>query len=138
MKTEFYEALKNIKGDNKKRSLTIATGKASFDFISSLTYDIMKVMPYTRIDVFPIENNFFGRLITVSGLMTGIDIIENLKGRTLGKYLLVPENCLRDDIKTRFLDDLDISDVERELNVKLIVSSDNGAEFLHRIIDLED
>ncbi len=138
MKTEFYEALENIKSDNKKRSITIATGKASFDFIYSFACDIMKIMPNTEINVFAIENNYFGKTITVSGLMTGIDIIEGLRDKIRGKFLLVPENCLRDDIKTRFLDDLDIADVEKELNVKLVVTSDNGAEFLRQIVDLED
>lgn len=137
MKTEFYEALESIKSDDKKRTITIATGKASFDFIYSLACDIMKIMPNTVIDVKPIENNFFGTTITVSGLMTGSDIIAQLKG-IKSKYLLVPENCLRDDIKTRFLDDVDIADVERELGVRLVVTSDNGAEFLHQITDLED
>lgn len=138
MRCEFDEAFGNIKGDNKKRTLSIATGMASFDFISSLACDIMKIMAETHIDVYAIENNFFGTTITVSGLMTGTDIIEQLKGRELGKYLLVPENALRDDNKTRFLDDVDIMQIEEELNVKLVISSNNGAEFLQQIIDLED
>jgi putative radical SAM enzyme (TIGR03279 family) len=138
MQTEFNEELAETKSDNKKRNITIATGKASFSFISSLACDIMKRMANTHIDVYAIENNFFGTTITVSGLMTGSDIIANLKDKRLGKYLLVPENALRDDIKTRFLDDVDISDVESALGVELVVSSDNGAEFLRQIIDLED
>ena len=52
--------------------------------------------------------------------------------------LLVPENALRADVETLFLDDTDIADVEKALGVELVVSSDNGAEFLRRIIDLED
>lgn len=138
MKTEFYDELAKTKADNKKRSITIATGKASFDFIYSLACDIMKIMPNTYIDVVAIENNFFGKTITVSGLMTGTDIIAALKNRQRGKFLLVPENCLRDDIKTRFLDDMDIADVERELDIRVFVTSDNGAEFLRQILDLED
>lgn len=138
MKTEFDEALGSIEKDNKKRTISIATGKISFNFISSLACDIMKVMANTHIDVYAIENNFFGTTITVSGLMTGTDIIEQLKDKELGNYLLVPENALRDDNKTRFLDDVDISQIEEELNVKLIVSSNNGAEFLKQIADLED
>ena len=138
MKTEFYEAFADIVPDTNKRSITIATGKASFDFISSLACDIMDKMEGTVIDVAAIENNFFGTTITVSGLMTGSDIIAQLKDRELGKYLLVPENALRDDVKTLFLDDVDIADIERELGVKVVVTSSNGAEFLQQIIDLED
>jgi putative radical SAM enzyme (TIGR03279 family) len=138
MRTEFNEELAKTQSDSKKRSITIATGKASFSFISSLACDIMKRMTNTHIDVYAIENNFFGTTITVSGLMTGSDIIANLKDKSLGKYLLVPENALRDDIKTRFLDDVDIADVEAALGVELVVTSDNGAEFLRQIIDLED
>lgn len=138
MRTEFYEELALTCQDRKKRTITIATGKASFNFIYSLCCDIMKKMSGTAIDVVAIDNNFFGTTITVSGLLTGTDIIAQLKGKIKSKYLLVPENCLRDDVKTRFLDDADIADVEQELGVKLVVASDNGAEFLRQIIDLED
>jgi NifB/MoaA-like Fe-S oxidoreductase len=95
-------------------------------------------MPNTSIDVFAIENNFFGTTITVSGLMTGTDIIAQLKGKRLGRYLLLPENAIRDDNKTRLLDDVDIADIERELNVEVVVTSNNGAVFYGQILDLED
>lgn len=138
MKTEFYNAFSDIVPDTNKRSITIVTGKASFDFISSVACDIMDKMGGTVINVIAIENNFFGSTITVSGLMTGSDIIAQLKGKEIGRYLLVPENALRDDVKTLFLDDVDIADIERELGVKVVVTPSNGAEFLQQIIDLED
>jgi putative radical SAM enzyme (TIGR03279 family) len=141
MRTEFDEARVENKADNKlsnKRTITIATGKASFDFIYSLACDIMEQMPNTSVDVVAVENNFFGTTITVSGLMTGTDIIAQLKGKRLGKYLLLPENAIRDDNKTRLLDDVDIADIERELDVEVVVTSNNGAEFYRQILDLED
>lgn len=138
MKTEFYKELEATPADNKKRTISIATGRASYDFICSLAEAVKEKLPSTHIDVFPIENNYFGSTITVSGLMTGSDIIKALSGKKLGKFLLVPENALRADVETLFLDDTDIADVEKALGVELVVSSDNGAEFLRRIIDLED
>lgn len=136
-KKEFYEAFDKLEGDNIKRSVSIATGKIAFDFIYSLSCDIMKKYPNTSINVYTIENDFFGRTITVSGLMTGQDIINQLKGRKLGSVLLLPENCLRAE-ETVLLDDVDIKDIERELDIKVVPVSCDGREFLNEILKAED
>jgi putative radical SAM enzyme (TIGR03279 family) len=134
---EVHSALKDNSGDSKKRNLTVVTGKASFDFISLLMCDIMEVLSETKIDVRCITNNFFGETITVSGLLTGQDIIAQLKGTELGKYLLLPENCIRTE-ETKLLDDVDIKDIENEFGVQVVIAPAGGNELLDLIVSLEE
>ena len=87
--------------------------------------------------VYPINNEFFGENITVSGLMTGQDIIKQLKGKDLGTHLFIPENAIRAE-ETVLLDDVDIKDIEKELNVNVVVSENDGRRFLEQILSMED
>lgn len=137
MKSEFENYFSKLSGDSIKRNLTLATGKAAYSFISELCNEISRKFTNTNIKVFLIENDFFGENITVSGLLTGKDIINQLKDKKLSKYLFIPGNSLRTD-DTVFLDDIDIKDIERELEVKVIVSDSNGENFIKQILNTED
>ena len=86
-----------------------------------------------KINVFEIENKFFGPLITVSGLITGGDIIEQLKGKDLGKYLLINYNMLKDDADI-FLDDTTLEDVKKALNINIKVTNGTGEDFIDKIL----
>lgn len=134
MEYEVNEYISSLKGDKKKRHLSFATGKAAYQFIKDMCNKIKIKFPNTIIDVYQIENDFFGKDITVSGLLTGTDIISQLKNKNLGKHLFIPENCLRSE-ETVLLDDVDIKDIEQILNVKIKVSSSNGKEFINKILE---
>lgn len=69
-----------------------------------------------KINVVKIINNYFGDKITVSGLITGKDIIDQLKGKNY-KNLILPGNILNDN--NVMLDDIAIEDLERELNARI-------------------
>jgi putative radical SAM enzyme (TIGR03279 family) len=73
----------------------------------------------TTIHLYPVRNDFFGGQVTVAGLLTGRDVLRELKGKPLGQGLLVPDVMLRegDDV---FLDDISLDDLARELDVKVI------------------
>lgn len=135
MRDEFDEAIAELKPDNKKRRLSIATGRIAFDFISELCDKIREKLTDTEIYVYPIRNDFFGETITVSGLITGTDIIKQLKDKTLGDCLFIPENAFRAET-TVMLDDMDITDIEKALNVKVTVSADEGHRFVKQIYEL--
>lgn len=137
MGCEFNDEIEQLEGDNKKRSITFVTAKLAFDFISRLSCDIMKKMSNTRVNVYCIENNFFGKTITVSGLMTGQDIIAQLKDKELGKYIFIPENAFRDG-EDVMLDDIDINTLEKELNVKVVKASNTAAQLIKQVIEAED
>ena len=130
---DFYNKFNNIAPDDKYRNISLATGKIAYDFMCQLSNSIMQKFKNTHIKVFAIENNFFGKTITVSGLLTGADIIAQLKGKDIGDYLFLPENCIRVE-GTHLLDDVDISDIERELDVKIKIASSDGKIMLEQLL----
>ena len=83
-----------------------------------------------------IRNDFFGHQINVAGLVTGGDLIAQLKGKDLGEKLLIPSNMLRHG-ETVFLDDITVADVECELNVKVIDVPQDGTELLYAMLGEE-
>ena len=130
---EYIEALDKVNADNKKRKVTIATGKLAGDLISKLMKKTEDKFTETEINVKIIENDFFGRTITVSGLLTGRDIYEQLKNENLGDKLLLPGNVLRsgEDV---FLDDMTLSELSEKLGVDIVVPGSNGEDLLNAII----
>ena len=101
------------------KKVTLATGKIS----EKLMKDLVSKVDGVDAKVEVINNDFFGHSITVSGLITGGDIINQLKEKDLGEYLFIPVNMLRADTDT-FLDDITIPDIESKLNVKVVVIGD--------------
>jgi putative radical SAM enzyme (TIGR03279 family) len=123
MEEEFTQALDQMPSllFGGHRKISIATGLCAYDFIKNLAGRLtQRVQPLGtgsfEINVYPIVNNFFGEHITVSGLLTGRDIIAQLRGLPLGDKLLVPANALREG-EDVFLDDITLADVERQLGV---------------------
>lgn len=114
------------------RSVSVATGAASFDMISEMSEKIMKNCPKIQIKVYKIVNNFYGESITVSGLLTGKDIYEQLKAEPLGEELFVPASAIRQG-DCDFLCGMKLSELEEKLGVKTTPISADGYEFLHSI-----
>ena len=81
------------------------------------------------IEVVKIKNNFFGENITVSGLLTGVDIVEQLKGKELGT-VLVPKNIFRAEGDIT-LDGMTLKDIKKGLGCEVIVSENDGYEFMN-------
>ncbi len=134
--TEIKQYLEKVDGDNRKKTLSIATGVLPGTFIKSMTVRIKDKFPNVNVMVYPIINNFFGEHITVSGLITGTDLMDQLKNRELGENLLLPVNMMRAGEKV-FLDDYTIEDVEKHLNVKIKIVDSSGEAFCRAILDDE-
>ncbi len=118
-----------------KRIVTVATGKSAYDMLSGLSERIMQEFPHVQINCHAIRNDFFGEQITVSGLITGQDLIAQLKGKDLGEVLLLPENMLKcnEDV---FLDDMTVSEVEKALQVKTDIVKSSGQAFLYKALGI--
>lgn len=113
-------------------SVSIATGVASFPMISALAESLSLLTDKIKITPYEIRNNFFGESITVSGLLTGKDILEQLKGKELGETLLLPRNCLRhgEDV---FLCGMTLEQLANELNVNIRVCENDGFDFIDAV-----
>ena len=110
-----------------KREISLATGRLVYPCIQQIAERAMGVCPGLKVHVYEIVNEFFGERITVSGLLTGQDIIKQLKGRRLGTTLYLPENLLRSG-EDYLLDDVKIGDIEKELDIKIGISKCDGHE----------
>jgi NifB/MoaA-like Fe-S oxidoreductase len=97
---------------------------------------LSEVVPGLEIHVNEIVNNFFGERITVTGLLTGQDIIAQLKGRDLGDTLFLPQNVLRAG-EDYLLDDVHIADIERELDIKVDILKSGGRDFILGLLGLD-
>ncbi len=132
--TEVKEALETRQGDDRVRTVTIATGKLAAPYIRRCADQITSRYPNVQVEVIAITNRFFGEKITVSGLITGQDLREQLKDRELGERLLIPCNMLRSG-ENVFLDDITIEELSRELHREIIAVEGAGADLVSAVLD---
>ncbi len=137
LRHDFYDCLENDEFEAKPFHAAIATGKLAYPLLVELSEAAMKRYPEVKLDVYMIENEFFGKNITVAGLVTGRDLINQLKDKNIAKTLLIPTVMLRHE-KDRFLDDVLIEDVERELGVKLVTVENDGYNLLNSMLGCEN
>lgn len=130
---EFNDALTLAKTHNKKKSISIATGVSAFSYINKLVDQTKEKFPGVDVNVYTITNEFFGNMITVSGLITGTDLVSQLKEKELGSTLLLPINMFRNG-EDVFLDDMSIEKLEQLLNIKVKVVDTKGSDLLNAII----
>ena len=116
--------------------ISMATGLLAYRTILSLTEEFRKAFPMIEITVYPIRNDFFGEMITVSGLITAQDLIAQLKDKPLGERLLLPENMLRSGEEV-FLDDLTVTDVQNALQVPIDIVKSSSMGFVQTILETE-
>ena len=119
----------------KERHFSMVTGKLAYPVIKSSADRVMAEMPGLQIDVICIRNDFFGERITVSGLITGQDIIAQLKGKDLGSELKLPESVVRAGTDV-FLDDYTVSQVSEALQVRVVTIKSNGYDFVDSLIGM--
>ena len=117
----------------KAGKVTVATGVLAAPMLQELAEEFQKVFPQKEIQVIPIVNHFFGEQITVSGLLTGQDIIAQLKDRDLGGRLLLPCNLLRSGEEV-FLDDITLSQMENALQVEIDIVKSSGQDLVSCLI----
>ena len=114
------------------RRVTIATGRLAAPIISSLAGEIRELFPMSEVRVEAIENRYFGEKITVSGLITGSDLVRQLSGMELGDALLLPVNMLRSGERV-FLDDMTVEELEQTLQIRIIIVESSGRDLVRAI-----
>ncbi|MGN1030492.1 MAG: DUF512 domain-containing protein [Butyricicoccaceae bacterium] len=130
---EFMLALPDYEG-RSARPFSIATGEAAAPFMRKLLDAAKDKCDNLNGSVYTIQNNFFGGEITVAGLITGQDLIAQLKGKALGERVLISENMLRDGGDV-FLDDYTPEQVAAEIGVPVVPVHIDGADLLAKIFE---
>lgn len=132
--TDEVEAeLQKRSGDRRKRKVSLVTGKLAAPVMQQLTEKIQECYPETEVLVYPIENYFFGTAITVAGLLTGQDILAQLKGRDLGEEVLLPSVLLRsgEDV---LLDDMTVQELENALQTPVGIVQSDGMSLVRMVL----
>ncbi|MCM1143358.1 MAG: DUF512 domain-containing protein [Blautia sp.] len=134
---EFREAMDALLQEDgiqvPKEELSLVTGRLAYPYIQRMADAMMQRFPALTIRVYAITNDFFGEQITVSGLLTGQDIIGQLQGKPLGKRILLPQNVLRSGADY-FLDDITLPELEKALQVKADIVKSSGHDFVNTIL----
>ena len=133
LETEVKETLEGLSGDDRKVTGRIATGKLAAPFIARYIKEIQKKYPNVQIPVTTIENRFFGEKITVSGLITGQDLKEQLSGLDLGEKILIPCSMLKGDEEI-FLDDMTLEELSEALNTEIVIVDTGGRDLVEAVI----
>ena len=116
-----------------REELSIATGRLAYPYIRRMAQEMTEDFPGLEIHVYAIRNDFFGEMITVSGLLTGQDILAQLQDKPLGRRLLLPQNVLRSG-ETVFLDDLTLEELKHTLQVEINIVKSSGYDFIDAVL----
>jgi putative radical SAM enzyme (TIGR03279 family) len=129
---DFENTLSNCNKNELKKTFTLITGKLVYPIILKASKALEEKIEGLKINVVAIRNDFFGEKITITGLITGQDIINQLKGKELGDELIITEVMLKSD-EDIFLDDITVGEVEKALNIKVRKVGNGGANFVNDI-----
>lgn len=121
----FLEELQNYRGLVLPHRLDVVTGTLAGPLIEQSMQALMARYPQVKVTVHPIRNEYFGGNVSVTGLVTGTDILKQCRGRLQSEVLAVPEVMLRDE-KDRFLDDVTLPQLSRELGCRVVVIPTDG------------
>ena len=120
---------------DKPRRYTWVVGNAVEQAFQPLVEQLNTVKGL-EINLVALNSQYWGQEITVTGLLTGQDLLQGLPGKDLGDGILLPSLMLKHD-DTKFLDDLTIEDVSTQLNIPIFPVS-GVEELINQCIDNSD
>jgi putative radical SAM enzyme (TIGR03279 family) len=137
MKTALEYELEDVTpySEYKKRTVSIATGYAAYEHMCGLAKMIEDKFDGVKINVHRIKNNFFGELITVSGLLTAQDLYEQLRDKELGDEVFISSSALRAEGDV-FLDDVSPEELSERLSVKVTPTDSDACDLLTKILGI--
>lgn len=130
---ELAAELTQTVGDMRVRKISIATGVLAYSYIRNAVLEIQKKYPRIEVFLYAIQNYFFGEQITVAGLLTGSDLMDQLSNKELGNELLLPGVMFKAE-EAVFLDDVTLEELENTLQVKVNIVKSSGQDFLNSVI----
>ncbi len=133
LKSEFLSALDDTQSLDINREITLVTGESAYSLLCELTKKAEEKFHGLKVSVVKITNEFFGTTVTVAGLLTGQDLIAQLKNIDLKDELLIPRVSLRKE-GDKFLDDITLEELSRILNVKITPVENDGYKLLENLL----
>lgn len=133
---EAHRAIEMADAPDAPRHVSLATGSAAYPTIRTIADEIMGKCPNLQITIYKITNNFFGESITVSGLLTGVDLYETLKDKELYDELLLPSNMFREE-EDDFLCGMKRSELSARLGVPVIKTGHDGYELVDALLGVK-
>jgi putative radical SAM enzyme (TIGR03279 family) len=130
---EFEDALSDAEFEGT-RTVSMVTGMAALPLIEECARKAMEKFSGLTCHVYGIQNEFFGENITVTGLLTGNDILGQIQGKPLGDTLLLPATTLRRE-GDLFLDDVSLSEFEKEVSTPVVLTQGDGYSFLDALLN---
>jgi putative radical SAM enzyme (TIGR03279 family) len=122
---------KTVPSDVRER-IGIVTGELAYPDMKKICGQITRHIPAKKITVFPVKNDFFGERITVTGLLTGKDILNQLQGKDLGDRLLLP-SCMFRSGEEVLLDDMAKKDLEKALGIRISIIGTGGSDLVKAV-----
>lgn len=119
------------------REVSIATGKSAYEFICRMVNKVQQKCKGLKCNIYEIENEFFGKTVTVAGLVTGVDLIKQLENKSLGQELLISRSMLRQE-GDLFLCQTSVEDVENRLGVKITPVLQDGASLVECLLGIKE
>lgn len=139
LRYEIEEALLDLEGQRvtpRYAQVSIAVGVSVCGFMKEMAVKIEAAVQGLSIHVYPVENTFFGSGVTVTGLLTGYDLLRELKDKNLGERLLLSKNMFRADTDI-LLDDITAQDLEKELGIEVIIVDNDGQVLIDTLVQPE-
>lgn len=143
-KTDYMDYFENLPQNAcsvKEKTVSFATGAAAYPLMCDFAKKIEENIPQIKVNVYKIRNEFFGESITVACLITGRDLINQLKGKDLGQALFISSNMIigsyQEENENIFLDDVTLSGAQKELSVNIIPVSEDVSEIMQKISEVQ-
>lgn len=130
---EFAEAYEECQGDDREINISMATAKLAYPFLKRMLEQMKEKYPNLHVNLYEIRNDFFGERITVAGLITGQDLLAQLKEQELGDVLLLPCSMLRSGEEV-FLDDMTVTELSEALQVRIDIVQSSGQDFVDAVL----
>ena len=128
-----YETIKDLLVESVEpgKKIYVVAGKSAFSFISPILMDINNQVTGLQILPVPVENKFFGERVTVTGLLTGSDLISGLQHVSADSRVYIPSIMLKQG-EMLFLDGLSVQDIEETLKIKISVFDGSIFDFIYK------
>lgn len=138
---DYFENLPKNACSVKEKTVSFATGTAAYPLMCDFAKTLTENIPQIKVNVYAVKNEFFGESITVAGLITGRDLINQLKGKDLGQALFISSNMIigsyQEENENIFLDDVTLSKACEELSVNIIPVLEDVSEIMQKISEVQ-